>query len=129
MYCFSLSTRAEQTSGTVSPIICMESSNRYCRLVYELPVAKKRKVMANFSCTDIAVKIVVSFLEICSLVKFIRYTNSVGDILMKFVYCPQWLKFYIIQQTESSTHPNSQTLFIHHCGVLVFFFISQRIKM
>jgi hypothetical protein len=41
-----------------SPLIpCLEILNRYCRLTYESPLAKKRSVSANLSWTEMAFSI------------------------------------------------------------------------
>ena len=76
------------TSGTMQLIACLEILKRHYRLTYESPLAKKRKVSANLSWTDMAFLNAVSFFEIFSPIKLIKNSNSLGDILVKFLYNP-----------------------------------------
>jgi hypothetical protein len=68
-----------------SPLIaCLEILNRYCKLTYESPLAKKRSVSANLTWTEMAFLNVVSFFEIFSPInyKFKFPGRNSGEILM-----------------------------------------------
>jgi hypothetical protein len=47
MLSFNTSISASQTSGTIPAMDCFDIRKRYCKLVYESPVARKRIVTAN----------------------------------------------------------------------------------
>jgi len=76
------------TSGTMQLIACLGILKRSCRLTYESPLAKKRSVSASLYWTEMVFLYEVSFFEIFSQNKLIKNSNSLGDILVKFLYNP-----------------------------------------
>ena len=88
MFSFSVSTIAWHTSGTVCLIACLEIWKRFCRLVYELPMAKNRNVTASLSWIGIDARNLVSIFTIFGPTKLISSSKSAGAIRVKFLYCP-----------------------------------------
>jgi len=88
MFSFSASTIAWHTSGTIWLIVCLEMWKRYCRLLYESPVAKNRSVTASLSWTGTAVRNLVSIFTIFGPTKLISSSKSAAVIRVKFLYCP-----------------------------------------
>lgn len=64
---------------------CLETWKIYWRLVYESPVAKKRRVMASRIFTGIAALIRVSSFVISGQIKLINNSKSLGVIRVKFL--------------------------------------------
>ena len=69
-------------------IVCLENWKRYCRLVYESPVAQNCSVTANHSWTGIAARNLVSLFTIFGPTKFISSSESVGAFRVNFLYRP-----------------------------------------
>jgi len=105
-------------------IACLEILKRYCRLTYESPLVKKCSINANLSRVEMAFLNAVSFFKIFSPVKLIKNSNSLGDILVKFLYnlLTEW-KF----KCTSKFEPLYTSLLVyiwlgHHRCSLIFFF-------
>lgn len=75
---------ASQTSGTIREIDCFDTRKRYCKLIYESPVAKNLKVIANLSVTEIASRNCVSIFFTCASIYDFRCSNSIVVNLVKF---------------------------------------------
>ena len=68
---------------------CLEIWKRYCRRVYESPVAQNCNVTSNLSWTRIAAQNLVSLSTIFRLTKFISSSKSVGAFRVNVLYHPQ----------------------------------------
>lgn len=75
---------AVQTSGTNSDIICFEILKVYMRLVYESPLARKRRVTASLLVAETGILKFVSFFEIHGPTISRRHSKSTGLIRTKF---------------------------------------------
>lgn len=67
---------AMHTSGMILDIVDFEILNVYCRLVYESPVARKRKVTANLSSTLMGFLQCVVCFSTCGRINETKYLKS-----------------------------------------------------
>lgn len=67
---------AMHTSGIILDIVDFEILNVYCRLVYESPVARKRKVTANLSSTLTVFLQCVAYFSTCGQINETKYLKS-----------------------------------------------------
>lgn len=65
-----------QTSGIINEIICFEMPNKYCKLLYESPVARNLSVTAHLTVTEIAGRIFVSCLIIFGPMRLKIFSKS-----------------------------------------------------
>ena len=68
--------------------VCLDILKRYCRRVYESPVAKNRNVTASLSWTGIAARNLVSLFTISGPTKLISNSKSTGVTRVIFLYRP-----------------------------------------
>jgi len=93
-------------------IACLEIFKRYCRLTYESPLAKKRSVSANLSWTKMAFLNATSFFDIFSPIKLIKNSNSLGDILVKFLcwgHTERYAMYALYAMFETFATPSGHT--------------------
>ena len=88
MFSCSVSPIAWHISGTVWLMACLEIWKRYCRLVYESPVAKNRNVIASLSWIGADARNLVSIFTVFGPTKLISSSKSASAIRVKFLYCP-----------------------------------------
>ena len=88
MYSTSASTIACHTSSTIWLTVCLEIWKRYCRRVYESPVAQNCNVTASLFWNGVAAGNLVSLFTIYGPTKFISSSKPVGAIGGNFLYFP-----------------------------------------
>nr|CAH7731531.1 unnamed protein product [Callosobruchus chinensis] len=100
---------------------CFDTLNKYCKLVKESPVAKKRNVIAKRSCTGIAFRNFVSIFDILGPTRIISLSKSSAVMCVKFF---KWPLSMSLSKALFSRLANRRL--IHIFFVLFFFLFEAR---